>query len=289
MMRAMNRMEVITKIRDMQERSSRLRRDGKIIGFVPTMGAFHEGHLSLMRAARKENDVVVVSIFVNPIQFGQDEDYDRYPRDLETDKALAQEVGVDIIFSPTTDEMYPSGYLTYIEVERLSGLLCGRWRPGHFRGVTTVVAKLFNIVAPHRAYFGEKDWQQSIIIKRMVEDLNYGIEIKVLPIVRDEDGVALSSRNTYLNEDERRAARVLNLSLKMADRLLREGERDAGRIIDEVKGMINKEGLARIEYVSVCDPETLEEIKTIENNALIAMAVRIGGARLIDNLVWRKK
>jgi pantoate--beta-alanine ligase len=286
----MNRgVEVITGIEEMRRRAIDIRKEGRSIGFVPTMGAFHEGHLSLMRVAREENDVVVVSVFVNPTQFGPDEDYERYPRDLERDKALAEEVGVEIIFAPTPADMYPSGYLTYVETERMSKLLCGRFRPHHFRGVTTVVAKLFNIIMPHRAYFGQKDYQQALIIKRMIEDLNYEIEMRVLPIVRDGDGVALSSRNTYLGKEEREAARILNLSLRMAEGLLNEGEREARRIINEMKKMINEERLARIEYISICDPNTLEEIPRVEEEAFIAMAVRIGETRLIDNLIWRKR
>jgi pantoate--beta-alanine ligase len=282
-------MEVITEIKKMQKRALDLRSSGKRIGFIPTMGAFHEGHLSLMKAAREENEVVVVSVFVNPIQFGPGEDYERYPRDLERDKRLAEEVGVDIIFAPTPDEMYLPSHLSYVEVERISKILCGRTRPGHFRGVTTVVAKLFNIVMPHRAYFGQKDYQQAVVIKRMVEDLNYPIEIKVLPIIRDKDGVALSSRNTYLGKDERKAARAINFSLKVAQQLLEKGEREVGKIIHEMEKVILRERLVRIEYIKICDPTTLEEIELVGKEAFIPIAVKIGETRLIDNLIWRKR
>ncbi len=278
-------MELIDQIQAMQTFSKQLRKEGKIIGFVPTMGYLHEGHLSLIRQARKECDTVIISIYVNPTQFGGGEDYERYPRDIERDKRLAREEGVDIIFSPTDSEMYPEEYSSFVEVEKLTENLCGRSRPGHFRGVTTVVIKLFNIVQPDIAYFGQKDMQQAIVIKRMVRDLNIPIEIKVLPIIREKNGLVLSSRNEYLNPEERRAAPILYRSLERAKSIIGSGEKESKRIINEMKGMIQKEGLVKIDYISIVDPETLENLDTIKDGALIAMAVWIGKTRLIDNIV----
>ena len=268
----------------MQSLSQRIREEGKTISFVPTMGYLHQGHLSLIRQARKDGQVLIVSIFVNPTQFGAGEDYSRYPRDLERDKKLAEQEGVDILFVPSSKEMYPQGYHTFIEVEKLSAPLCGRSRPGHFRGVVTIVAKLFNIVSPHIAYFGQKDAQQALLIKRVVNDLNMDIEIKVLPIVREKDGLALSSRNEYLNPEERRAALVLYKSLQEAQRRLDSGERDSRKIIQRMEEIIKREKLARIDYVSIVDGETLEDRGRIGGKTLIALAVWIGKTRLIDNL-----
>ena len=279
-------MRVIEKISEAQALTRKIREEGKTIGLVPTMGYLHEGHFSLIRQARKDCQQVFISIFVNPTQFGPSEDYNSYPRDLERDKRLAEKEGADIIFAPSPGEMYPPGYRTFVEVEKLSESLCGRSRPGHFRGVTTVVAKLFNIIRPHIAYFGQKDTQQAIIVKRMARDLNIGIEIKVLPIVREKDGLALSSRNQYLNEAERRAAPILYKSLQEARRMIIElGERRSSDIMQRMEGMIKGEKSAKIDYLSIVDGETLEEREQVEGKVLIALAVWIGKTRLIDNLL----
>ncbi|HIE50177.1 MAG TPA: pantoate--beta-alanine ligase [Armatimonadetes bacterium] len=276
-------MRVIKTVREMKAAAREARATGKSIGFVPTMGYFHEGHLSLMRRARAENEVVVVSLFVNPTQFGPQEDLATYPRDFARDCRLAEEVGVDLLFAPSGEEMYPPGYCTYVNVERITEHLCGRSRPGHFRGVATVVLKLFNIVQPDRAYFGNKDFQQRVVIERMVRDLNLDLEIVALPIVREPDGLALSSRNEYLNSEERQAALVLSRSLRAAKRWVQEGERDAERLRERVRALIAAEPRARIDYVALVDPETFEDISTLDRPALLALAVHIGPARLIDN------
>ncbi|RLA98134.1 MAG: pantoate--beta-alanine ligase [Deltaproteobacteria bacterium] len=277
-------MEVIKSPSEMQQRASAWRREGKVIAFVPTMGYFHEGHLSLMREGRKRGDVLVVSIFVNPTQFGPGEDFDRYPRDMERDLRMAEEVGVDVIFAPTVEEMYPEGYQTYVEVEKVTKYLCGLSRPGHFRGVTTVVTKLFNIVKPHVALFGQKDYQQLITIQRMVKDLNMDVEIVGMPTVREEDGLAASSRNVYLSPEERKAALSLHRSLRRAEELFSEGVRESQRILEEVKKVLEAEPLVKIDYVHVCDPETLEDIEgPIGERALVAVAAKVGITRLIDN------
>ncbi len=273
----------------MQSLSQRIREKGKTISFVPTMGYFHQGHLSLIRQARKDGDVLIISIFVNPTQFGVGEDYKRYPRDLERDKKLAEQEKVDILFVPSSKEMYPEGYHTFVEVEKLGQPLCGRSRPGHFRGVATVVAKLLNIVSPHIAYFGGKDAQQALLIKRMVNDLNMNLEIKVLPIIREKDGLALSSRNAYLNPDERQVAPVLYKSLQAAQRMLNSGERDSQKVIQRAEEMIKREKLARIDYISIVDGETLEDRERIGGKTLLALAVWIGRTRLIDNLLFEVK
>lgn len=262
---------------------------GRSIGFVPTMGYLHEGHLSLIREARRENDLAVISIFVNPTQFGPKEDYKRYPRDFRRDKELAEKTGADIIFYPSVKEMYPDGYLTYAEVTDITERLCGKSRPGHFKGVVTVVAKLFNIVQPDIAYFGQKDAQQAIVIKRMVQDLNMEIKIKVMPIIREPDGLAMSSRNRYLSRDERKDAIVLYQSLNLAKRLIKNGVKDAGRIKSEMKQLITSKKNARIDYISIVDTKNLMELKRIEKGALIALAVYIGKTRLIDNIIIGEK
>jgi len=278
-------MRVITKIKEMQKVADELRREGKIIGVVPTMGYLHEGHLSLIRIAKEKSDVVITTIFVNPLQFAPHEDYDRYPRDFERDVKLAQSAGCDIIFHPSVEEMYPENFLTYVEVEKLTKVLEGEFRPTHFRGVTTVVAKLFNITKPHIAVFGQKDAQQALIIKQMVRDLNFDIEIIVAPIVREPDGLAMSSRNVYLSESERKDATVLYESLKLAERLIEEGERDAGKIILKMEELIKSKPTAKIDYIAVVAPDTLERVEELEKGKeyLIALAVRIGSTRLIDN------
>jgi pantoate--beta-alanine ligase len=262
-----------------------LKKEGKSIGFVPTMGCLHEGHLSLVRAAKKHTDVVVMSIFVNPLQFGPKEDFERYPRDFKHDERLASDAGVDVIFYPSVKEMYPEGYATYVNVERLTDGLCGASRPGHFRGVATVVAKLLGIVRPDVAYFGQKDAQQAAVIKKMAQDLNMGVEIKVVPIVREKDGLAMSSRNVFLSEAERRDALVLHQSLKRAESLVADGERDAGRIIRMMRDMFAERPSVKLEYVSIVDPKELSCLDTISKEALIAVAARVGKTRLIDNIV----
>jgi len=254
-------------------------------GFVPTMGYLHEGHLSLVRRARAENDRVAVSIFVNPTQFGPHEDYARYPRDLERDLRLLEPLGVDLVFVPSVEEMYPPGFQTWVIVEEVSRPLEGASRPGHFRGVATVVAKLFNILQPDRAYFGQKDAQQTVVIRRMVQDLNIPVEIVICPTVREPDGLAMSSRNTYLNPEERRAATVLFRALQAAKARYEAGERDAERLREAMREVIRAEPLARIDYVSVAHPETPRELEQVEGPALLSLAVYIGTTRLIDNIM----
>ena len=252
------------------------------------MGFLHEGHLSLIRRARKENKTVVVSIFVNPAQFGQNEDYKEYPRDLRKDAALCRKEGVDYIFYPAVKAMYPKGYSTYVKVEGLTENLCGKFRPVHFRGVTTVVAKLFNIVMPDAAYFGQKDAQQAAVIKRMAEDLDMGIRIKVMPTVRERDGLAMSSRNAYLSPDERRAAPTVYRALQLAGDLIKLGDRDTANIKSEMRKMLS--GIAaKIDYISIVDPEDLKGLKKIKGKVLVAVAVWIGGTRLIDNIEVKTK
>ena len=254
------------------------------MGFVPTMGYFHEGHLALVRKARNENAAVIVSIYVNPAQFGPREDFGAYPRDLDRDLDLLRKEGTDVVFVPLDDEMYPREFSSWVDVEKVTERLEGASRPGHFRGVATVVAKLFNIVQPTRAYFGQKDAQQVMVIKRMVADLNMAIEIIVVPTVRESDGLAMSSRNTYLSPEERRAAIVLFRALTLARQLRLGGENDAGRIRCQMTALIEKEPLAKTDYVSIADAETMEELNLIDRSALASLAVRIGKTRLIDNM-----
>ncbi|MFA5062679.1 MAG: pantoate--beta-alanine ligase [Candidatus Omnitrophota bacterium] len=263
--------------------SKNLKLKGKSIGFVPTMGALHEGHLSLIRKAREENDVVVVSIFVNPAQFGPKEDLRKYPRPLKADLSLCKSAGVDYVFSPGVNDMFGESFSTYIDVKTLSGVFCGKSRPGHFRGVATIVAKLFNIIRPDTAYFGQKDAQQAIIIKRMAGDLNFPVKIKVMPIVRQEDGLALSSRNVYLKSRERKSALVLHKSLKLAELLIGNGAVNVSVIIDRMRRLILKDKAARIDYIAIVDPKNLEPLKKISGRCLIILAVWIGKTRLIDN------
>lgn len=259
--------------------------EGKIIGFVPTMGHLHEGHLSLITKARKESDVLVVSIFVNPTQFGPGEDFKSYPRDLERDMKLAEAESVDAVFAPPVEEMYPDGYSTFVEMEgNLTSSLEGDSRPGHFRGVTTVLAKLFNMVSPDRTYFGEKDYQQALVVRKLVRDLNLNTEIVTLPTVREEDGLALSSRNSYLTPVERRAATILYRSLLRAKQDIACGIRDPKAISSHMEDLIRGEPLARIDYVAVVDPETLQKVERVEKGVLVTVAAKIGQTRLIDNL-----
>ncbi|QCX33224.1 pantoate--beta-alanine ligase [Caloramator sp. E03] len=277
-------MEIIRSVTEMKSVIWDIKNTKKSIGFVPTMGYLHDGHKSLIERARLENDTVVVSIFVNPTQFGPGEDFERYPRDEERDKKVCLDAGCDIIFMPESQDMYKDNYSTYVEVLNLTEGLCGASRPGHFRGVATVVTKLFNIVKPDRAYFGEKDAQQLIVIKRMVEDLNMDVEVVGCPIVRERDGLALSSRNTYLNEDERVQALNLYKSLNLAKNMIDKGERDVKIIRDEMIKLINTAKDAKIDYVEFVDTENLKPINIIKGEVLIALAVKIGKTRLIDNI-----
>lgn len=278
-------MEIFSKINDLKKKLREERASGKSIGFVPTMGYLHEGHLSLVRQSVKDNDVTVVSIFVNPIQFGPGEDFNSYPRDIERDKKLLEKEGVNYLFSPNNYEIYPAGYKTFVEVSELGKKLCGKSRPGHFRGVTTVVLKLFNIVQPNKAYFGQKDAQQAIIIKKMVKDLDLDVDIVVMPIVREEDGLAMSSRNVYLDEEERRKAPLLYKSLKEAERMIEMGERDAEKIKNRMREVIMSYPKAVIDYIEIVDTEELNTVNPIKGKVLIALAVYIGKARLIDNII----
>lgn len=279
-------MRIIESVRDMQAHVNALREEGRRIAFVPTMGYFHEGHLDLMREARRRADCVVVSIYVNPTQFGPQEDLAKYPRDFERDRTLAEDVGVDVIFFPSDGEMYPPGYQTAVEVEGVTRNLCGKSRPGHFRGVTTVCAKLFNIVKPHITVFGKKDFQQLTTIRRMVTDLNLDLEVVGMPTTREADGLAMSSRNVYLNEAERRSALCLSRSLKMAEALFQKGEQDAEHVLQLVQSFITSYPHTEIDYVQICDVDTLQDVAVISGRAVLAMAVRVGNTRLIDNHVF---
>lgn len=278
-------MKIVSTINEVREQVKEWKKEGNTIGFVPTMGYLHEGHASLIDAARKNNSKVVVSIFVNPIQFGPNEDLDSYPRDLEHDAKLCEEHGVDLIFHPTPEEMYGDNFYTFVDMDVLTKELCGLSRPVHFRGVCTVVSKLFNIVTPDNAYFGQKDAQQLAIIKRMVKDLNMPLSIHGCPIIREEDGLAKSSRNTYLSPEERKAALVLSRSLKLGKKLIEDGEKDARKVIAAIRGEIEKEPLAKIDYVEIVDWNTLEPVESTEGEILTAMAVYIGKTRLIDNFI----
>ena len=274
-------MKVISTVAEFKEVRRKIR---GTVGFVPTMGYLHEGHLFLARRAKAKNDVSVVSIFVNPTQFGPKEDFARYPRDPDRDLALLEKERTDLVLMPPVEEMYPPGISTWVDVEGVTKRLEGAARPGHFRGVSTVVAKLFNIVEPARAYFGQKDAQQVVVIKKMVTDLNMNLEIVVAPTQREPDGLAMSSRNVYLNPEERQAAVVLWRSMNLAKGLWQEGERDAEKLRNEMVALIKKEPLARIDYVSMADPETLDELSQIKGSALVSMAVYVGKTRLIDNM-----
>jgi pantoate--beta-alanine ligase len=278
-------MKVIKKIDEMRSSVSDIKSRGMSVGFVPTMGYLHEGHLSLVRESLREANVTVVSIFINPAQFGPREDLKEYPRDLNRDSEILEREGIDYLFVPEADEIYPQGYKTYVEVCDLQDRLCGRSRHGHFRGVCTVVLKLFNIVNPDISFFGQKDTQQAIILKRMVEDLNLDVKIEVLPIIREEDGLALSSRNKYLTREERKAALVLSKSLKQAQSMMEKGERDSAAIIREMKEIIGREPLVKIDYVEIVDLDNLDPVPRIEMGALAAVAAFIGKVRLIDNTI----
>jgi len=277
-------MEVIRSVKDMQHISNRLKKKGKSIGFVPTMGYLHEGHLSLVRRARNENDVVVVSIFVNPIQFGPEEDYARYPRDEKRDLSLLEGLA-DFVFIPDVKDMYEEGFVTYVDVEKITTHLCGAFRPGHFRGVATVVLKLFNIVKPDRAYFGKKDYQQFRVIERMCRDLNLEVEIVPCETVREKNGLAMSSRNVYLSKEEFEDAGIIYKALSYGKSLIEGGERDSKSVISKIENMIReKPTLKKIDYIAIVDPMTLEDVKTIKGPVVILFAGYFGTARLIDNV-----
>ena len=278
-------MRTITTIAAMQALADSLRREGKRIGFVPTMGFLHEGHLSLMRTARQENDVVIASIFVNPTQFGPKEDLARYPRDAEGDHKKCESASVDIIFTPSAEEMYPEKPTTFVTVEGLSDILEGAIRPGHFRGVATVVTKFFHIVQPHRAYLGQKDYQQCAVIKEMVKGLDIGVEIAVLSTIREPDGLAMSSRNSYLDPEQRKKAACLFRALSAAQELVRSGVREPEKVKQKMRAVIAQEKGVEIDYVEAADPEDLSSLETIKGRIVLLVAARIGSTRLIDNLL----
>jgi pantoate--beta-alanine ligase len=278
-------MDVATTIESVRSLVRTARERGRKIGLVPTMGALHVGHVSLIEAAVNNGDFVIVSIFVNPTQFGPGEDYEKYPRPLEADLAICRKASVDVVFAPTPKEMYPAENLTWVTVEKLTEPLCGRSRPGHFRGVTTVCAKLFNIVEPDAAYFGQKDGQQAIVIQRMVADLNMPLRIVVCPTVREPNGLAVSSRNQYLNDRQKQDAAVIYASLQECRRMIDAGVSDAGQIVGRMRGMLEQVALIKIEYVSIVDAATLEDVQAVGGRVLVAVAVRIGPARLIDNIM----
>lgn len=278
-------MKVIKSISEMQKMANELRLKGRSLSFVPTMGFLHAGHLSLMRLAREKADVLIVSIFVNPTQFEPGEDFDRYPRDIEQDEQLCEQELVDILFYPEKDLMYPDDFNTFIITKNLSNRLCGVTRPVHFRGVTTIVAKLFNIVKPHFAVFGQKDAQQALILRRMVIDLNFDIELIIAPIIREPDGLAMSSRNQYLNEDERQDALVLSQALNIAEKMIASGKKNSKTIKAEMMRMIHSAPLVNLDYLEIVDYNSLEPVDRIGGNTLIAIAAIIGSTRLIDNII----
>lgn len=278
-------MKIITGISEMQATAESLRTAGKRIGFVPTMGFLHEGHLSLLYEAKKHADVTVMSIFVNPTQFAPNEDFEDYPRDFERDVALAQSAGCDIIFYPDQKDIYPDPYLTYVTVEKITNVLCGASRPTHFRGVTTIVAKLFNIVKPHVAIFGQKDAQQAIVIQRMTKDLNFDVQIIIAPIVREPDGLAMSSRNTYLLPHQRQQAAVLYQSLQLAKKMIADGERNATVIQNAMRKLIEQQPDAHVDYIELVDTTNLQPLERLRGEVLVALAVKIGKPRLIDNII----
>ncbi len=279
-------MQVIRHITEMQALAESLRKQGKRIGVVPTMGYLHEGHVSLIKLAREKNDVVITTLFVNPTQFGPDEDFERYPRNFERDQEVADQAGTDVLFSPESNEMYPAGYATFVEVEGVSSILEGKFRPTHFRGVTTVVAKLLSITKPHEAVFGGKDAQQAFLIRRMVKDLNLDVQILVAPTVRELDGLALSSRNAYLTQDERSRATALYRSLQYAEKRVSEGERSATRLRSEMAEILSRSQPTKVDYVAFVDPKSFKEVELAEPpSVLVALAVWFGSTRLIDNML----
>lgn len=279
-------MKIVKTIAEVRQVIKEWRKEDLTVGFVPTMGYLHEGHESLIKRAVTENDKVVVSIFVNPIQFGVNEDFDAYPRDLQKDADLCEKNNVGLIFNPEVDEMYDESFLSYVDVDKLTEGLCGRSRAGHFRGVCTVVTKLFNIVTPDKAYFGQKDAQQIAVIKKMVQDLNMNLEVIPCPIIREKSGLAKSSRNSYLTEAEKEAAVVLSKALNKGLSLIENGERNATTIFNEINNEIEKEPLAKVEYIEIVNLEALQPVSVIENSILVAGAIRIGKTRLIDNFIF---
>lgn len=279
-------MNIIKNIKEIREQVKDWKNDGLSVALVPTMGYLHEGHESLIKKASEDNDKVIVSIFVNPMQFGINEDLSTYPRDINRDSSICEKNGASLIFNPSVEEMYTDGFSTFVDLNNLTSGLCGKSRPTHFRGVCTVVSKLFNIVNPDKAYFGQKDAQQLSIINQIVTDLNFDIKIVSCPIVREDDGLAKSSRNIYLSKEERQASTIINKSLKKAKALIKSGERDSKNVIDFIKNEISKEPLAKIDYVSIVDNNTMKNIKTIDEGSLIAVAVFVGNTRLIDNFIF---
>jgi pantoate--beta-alanine ligase len=279
------KLEIINSPQQMQQRCLALRAAGKTIAFVPTMGYLHEGHLSLLREGRQRGDILILSIFVNPTQFGQGEDFASYPRELERDAALAESAGTDIIFAPEAGTMYPRGYATYVDVEGLTDTLCGASRPGHFRGVTTVVCKLFTLVQPHIALFGQKDFQQLAVIRRMTEDLNLPVQILGMPIVREADGLAMSSRNVYLSADQRQQALELFRAISSAKQLVQGGETDAAAILTRIRQLIDAMPEARIDYLQICHQTSLRQQQRVDADSVLLLAVYIGTTRLIDNSI----
>ncbi|HHU75284.1 MAG TPA: pantoate--beta-alanine ligase [Firmicutes bacterium] len=277
-------MQVVGELRSIREIIGEIKKREMTIGFVPTMGFLHEGHLSLIRRAKEENDFVVVSIFVNPLQFGVGEDFEQYPRDLERDKELAAAAGCDLLFVPAAKDMYQRGYATFVDVDRLTEGLCGASRPGHFRGVTTVVNKLFNLVSPHRAYFGQKDAQQALVLQRMIRDLNMDLELIILPTIRESDGLAMSSRNKYLSSVERKEASVLYRSLRLARELIDRGEKDALIVKKSMEDLIRSTRGAVLDYLEIVDTDELKPLESINGKCLVAVAVKFGATRLIDNI-----
>jgi pantoate--beta-alanine ligase len=278
-------MKTVDSPADMQNLGEDCRRGGKSIGLVPTMGALHEGHLSLIRRCRADNDVAIMTLFVNPVQFNRSEDLDSYPRDLQADSRMAREAGVDVLFAPTVAGVYPPGYTTYVNVDKITERWEGASRPSHFRGVATICTKLFTICRPHRAYFGQKDYQQSLVVRRLVGDLNLGLEVVVLPTVREPDGLALSSRNVLLTPEERRQATVLSRALFQSQASAQAGERDAARLRAAIEVQIGSTPLAVLDYVGVCDVDTLEPLERITGKAVAMVAAKFGATRLIDNVL----
>jgi pantoate--beta-alanine ligase len=276
---------LVETIKDIRNFVDAAKSRGESVGFVPTMGAFHLGHLSLMRQAKKATDAVIVSIFVNPLQFAAGEDYDRYPRQMAKDLRMAESEKVDVLFAPSVAEMYPKGFATFVDQNDLPSKMCGQFRPDHFRGVMSVVAKLFSIVKPDAAFFGQKDYQQYLIIKRMATDLNLDVDVRVLPTVREEDGLAMSSRNIYLGPKQRKDAVCLHRALQRAEELIGAGESSAVKVASEMKRVIHRVKGARVDYIAIVNSDTLEPVKEIKGKSLIAAAVRIGKARLIDNIL----
>jgi pantoate--beta-alanine ligase len=275
--------KIVDNVKDMQALSTRIKKEGRIISFVPTMGALHEGHLSLMRVAKEKGDFLVVSIFVNPTQFGPNEDFNKYTRDLEGDIKKIREIGVDVVFSPDVNEIYPEGFETYVEVQELQKPLCGQFRPGHFKGVTTVVLKLFNIIKPDIAVFGEKDYQQLLIIKKMVRDLHLEIEIIGMPIIREEDGLALSSRNAYLSHEDRTRALALSESLREIEKRFKEGNKNTNDLVQFGIEILNESHVTDIDYLEIRNGNSLGSAKEAQPGDIVAIAARIGHTRLIDN------